>query len=144
MKLDWIYPARFKSAADGEIVVTFVDLPEAVTGASDWAEAYGLAADALEEVVLAYLADGRPVPAPSPMQEGYEPVPLDPVTAARAALDRAMREDGVTNAALARQLGKTEGAVRRLTNGETGVKIDTVLDALSALGRRASLSVEAA
>lgn len=144
MKQDWIYPATVLRAADGEIIVTFEDLPEAITGASDWAEAFALAADALEEVVLAYLADGRPVPAPSPVEAGHEPVPLDPVTAARAALDRAMREDGVSNAALARRLGKTEGAVRRLVNGGTGVKIDTVLDALSMLGRRASLSVEAA
>lgn len=144
MKQDWIYPATFRQDADGEIIVTFEDLPEAITGASDWAEAYALAADVLEEIVLAYLADGRAVPAPSPIATSHEPVPLDPVTAARAALARAMRDDGVSNAALARRLGKTEGAVRRLTNGETGVKIDTVLDALSMMGRRASLSVEAA
>lgn len=138
----WSYPAVF-DREDGEIVVSFPDFPEALTGAEDEAAATALAIDALEEAVLAYLADGRPVPAPRAAEAGQVDVPLDPLTAARAALVQAMRDEQITNAALARRIERSEGAVRRLTNGATGVKIDTVLDALAALGRRAQLSIAA-
>ena len=81
------------------------------------------------------------MPTPHAAKTGQAGVPLDPLTAARAALAQAMRETAMTNAALARRMDRSEGAIRRLTNGATGVKIDTVLDALAALGRRATLTV---
>ena len=138
----WTYPAVFERI-DGEILVSFPDFPEALTGAADEAEAVALAIDALEEVVLAYLADGRDVPAPRAASGDQVEIPLDPLTAARAALVGAMKEEHITNAALARQMERSEGAIRRLTNGATGVKIDTVLDALAALGRPAQLCIDA-
>ena len=137
----WTYPAVFDRIGDDEIVVSFPDFPEALTGAETLVEAQTLAIDALEEIVLAYLAEGRAVPTPHAAKAGQADVPLDPLTAARAALAQAMRETAMTNAALARRMDRSEGAIRRLTNGATGVKIDTVLDALAALGRRATLTV---
>ena len=44
---------------------------------------------------------------------------LDPVTAARAALATAMRTKRISNVALAKTLGKSEGAIRRLTDGSS-------------------------
>ena len=84
-----------------------------------------------------------PSPPPRPARKGEELIVLDPVTAARAILAQAMAKDQVTNVALAKRLGKSEGAVRRLTDGATGVKIDTVLEALEAVGRRTVLSLMA-
>jgi len=52
-----------------------------------------------------------------------------------------MREKKISNVALAKTLGKSEGAVRRLTDGSSAVKIDTVLAAMNALGARAVLTV---
>jgi hypothetical protein len=52
-----------------------------------------------------------------------------------------MREKKISNVALAKTLGKTEGAIRRLTDGSSGVKIATVLQAMNALGARAVLGV---
>ena len=126
----WAYPARIIEHEPGDWVVTFADFPEALTGVDDRAEALRLADDALEETVLHYLAHGRPVPAPREPETGETLIVLDVVTAARAALATAMR---VSNAALARELGRSEGAVRRLVDGTTGVKIDTVLTALQAV-----------
>ena len=137
----WTFPARFQADAQGEVVVEFVDLPEAVTGASTLQEARSLAADALEEAVLAYLAAGRAVPAPREPCEGEELVPLAPLTAARAALATAMREQSVTEAALAGRLSQTEGSVRRLIEGAAGVTMDKLLAALAVLGRHATLAV---
>ncbi len=137
----WAFPARIERHADDDYVVTFPDIAEAMTGGSSEREALSLAADALEEAVLAYLAAGRSVPQPREAQAGELLIPLDPTTAARAVLAQIMRDQKVSNVALALKLAKSEGAVRRLTDGATGVKIETVLQALVALGQRAALSL---
>lgn len=139
--LAWSYPAVLSPEAADEIVVSFRDWPEALTSGADDAEARVQAADALEEAVLGRLARGEPIPAPRPSLSGEIDVLLDPVTAARAALASAMREGRVTNVALAARLNKTEGAVRRLVDGRTAVKMDSVLAALRALGREVALQV---
>lgn len=136
----WAFPAIVEQHGEDDFVVTFPDIPEAITGGSTVAEALENAADALEEAVLAYLAHGRPVPLPRPAVGSERPVVLDPVTAARAVLALTMREQHVTNVELAARLGKSESAVRRLVNGHAGVKLDTVLVALAMLGRRMALA----
>ncbi len=80
------------------------------------------------------------MPPPRPAAEGEHAIPLDPTTAARAALAETMRAQKVSNVALAAKLDKSEGASRRLVDGRTGVKIGTVLEALAALGARPVLS----
>jgi antitoxin HicB len=137
----WIFPAVIEKLAEDDFLATFPDLPEAMTGGASLAEVRDHAADALEEAILAYLAQGRPIPAPRDPGSGEEAVILDPVTAVRAALATAMRAKKISNVALAKTLGKTEGAIRRLTDGSSGVKIDTVLQAMNALGARAVLGV---
>jgi antitoxin HicB len=137
----WIFPAVIEKLAEDDFLATFPDLPEAMTGGASLAEVRDNAADALEEVILAYLAHGQPIPAPRDPRGSEEAVILDPVTAARAALATAMRAKKISNVALAKTLGKTEGAIRRLTDGSSGVKIDTVLQAMNALGARAVLAV---
>ena len=136
----WVYPAAVTRHGDDDFIVVFRDVPEAVTGGATRAEALANAADALEEAILAYMAGGRAIPSPSDAKRKEESVILDPVTAARAALAGAMRDKRVSNVSLANALGKSEGAVRRLTDGSTVVKLDTVLDAMRALGARAFLS----
>jgi antitoxin HicB len=137
----WIFPAVIEKLGDDDFLATFPDLPETMTGGASLAEVRDNAADGLEEAILAYLAQGRAIPIPRDPRGGEEAVILDPVTAARAALATAMREKKISNVALAKTLGKTEGAIRRLTDGSSGVKIATVLQAMNALGARAVLGV---
>lgn len=137
----WTYPAVIRELADNEWLVSFPDIPQINTSGDSHADALANAADALEEMILGQLAHGRPAPTPREAGEGETPVDLDPVTAARAALVQAMADANMTNVALAKRLNKSEGAVRRLTHGGTGVKIDTLIEALHALGRRAALAV---
>lgn len=137
----WAYPAVIEAFGADDFIVRFPDVPEALTGGGTLAEARANAADALEEAILGYMAHGVPIPLPRAAREGEQLIALDPVTAARAVLAESMRAGLVSNTALARKLGKSEGAVRRLTDGATGVKIDTVLDALAALGKTTALAV---
>lgn len=140
----WTYPARIERQAEGDFVVAFPDIPEAITGGSSEKEALSNAEDALEEAILEYLSIGRGVPSPRAAREGEHDIVLAPITASRAALANVMRERKISNVALAAQLGKSEGAIRRLTDGSANVKIDTVIDAMKALGGRAILSDDAA
>lgn len=70
------YPARFEPVEEGGFVVTFRDVPEAITRADAIEEALFTAADALATVMEVYFEDRRPVPAPSMVEEGEELVAL--------------------------------------------------------------------
>jgi antitoxin HicB len=80
----WAYPAVIEKHGPEDFVVTFPDVPEAITGGASLDEARLNAADALEEAILGYMAQGLPIPAPRAERKGEELVVLDPVTAARA------------------------------------------------------------
>ena len=123
-----------------DFVATFPDIPGAITGGETLDGVRVSAADALEEAILHLMSRGEAIPAPRPCRKGEELVLLDPVTAARAILAEAMRQGGISNVALAKRLGRTEGAIRRLTDGTSAVKIDTVIEALTAVGKRTVLS----
>ena len=65
------YPAHFEPDLDmGGFVVSFRDLPEAITQGDDEAEATFMAEDVLAMVVDDYLAHGRRLPPPSLAQPG--------------------------------------------------------------------------
>jgi antitoxin HicB len=59
------YPAVFKLTEGGQYVVTFRDIPEAITQGDTEAEALDMAADALLTAMDFYFEDRRPVPPPS-------------------------------------------------------------------------------
>jgi antitoxin HicB len=99
------------------------------------------AIDALGVAVREYLAQGLPIPAPRPASEGETEVPLDPLTAARAALARVMADQRLSKVAVAQRMGKDEAQVRRILNGQGGVRIEGVLEALRALGVHPTLAV---
>ena len=58
------YPATIDPDGDG-FMVSFPDIPEALTGAATREEAISMAADALRVAMQFYAADGRAVPDPS-------------------------------------------------------------------------------
>jgi antitoxin HicB len=137
----WTYPAIF-DRIDDEVVVRFSDIPEALTGAATLEEARMLAADALEEAILGYLAEGRPVPLPRKAGKGEVAVPLDPVTAGRAAVAMLMSRQHITKVALASRMQRDEKVVRRILDGSGNVSMENVSAALRALGARPSLALE--
>lgn len=125
--------------ADGGFVVTFPDVPEAITQGDDTASALEEAADALEEAIAGRIRRGDPIPAPSPGGETQPRVPVPALTAAKAALYLALRESGISKSELAARLGCDEKEVRRLLDPHHPSKLPRIERALSALGK--SLSV---
>lgn len=138
--LQFWYPARIDGQPDGDgYVVSFRDVPSALTGAPSQNASWGLAPDCLAVAIDGLLADGAPVPEPTPSEPGERLVPLDAPIAARVLLHRRMAQEGLSGRALAERLGKDEAIVRRMLAGK-GASLNATLDALKALGVRATLA----
>lgn len=134
------YPAQF--APDGEgFVVTFRDIPEAITQGDTEAEAVAMAADALLTAMDFYFEDRRPVPAPSAPQPGERLVSLPASASAKVLLLNELLASGVRPAELARRMGTTAQEVNRVIDLHHTTKIDTLAAALAALGKRLEMRV---
>jgi len=120
------YPYRIRKAGR-EYLVTFPDVPEALTGAASREGARMLAHDALIAALRGYVDDRRNLPVPS---AGAQIVHLTPLEAAKLGLYSAMRERGLSNVALGKQLHMAEGAIRRLLDLDHHSKIETISEAL--------------
>lgn len=59
------FPALFRPALEGGYVVTFRDVPEAITQGDSMEEAIGLAQDALLVGLSFYTEKNQPIPIPS-------------------------------------------------------------------------------
>ena len=135
-------PVRLKAAEEGGYVVTFPDIPEAITQGEDVEDALLHAADALESALDFYFEDRRPVPAPSKPKRGQRVVELPASVSAKVLLLNEMLRQKVRPAELARRIGTTPQEVNRLTNIHHRTRIDGIDKALRALGKR--LIVDAA
>jgi antitoxin HicB len=129
------YPAKLRK--DGRfILVTFPDIPEAITCGVNRAEALEMAKEALELAMDFYFEDKRPVPAPSIPKRGQAVVELPVSVAAKVLLLNEMLRQKVRPIDLAVRLGATKQEVNRLTNLKHATKIDRIDAALRALGKR--------
>jgi antitoxin HicB len=98
------YPVKLTRDTNETILVTFPDVPEAITFGDDEQEALLRASDALEAALAMHVDDRRDIPEPSAVKRGMRAVSLPAVWEAKINLYRAMRQAGVTEAELARRL----------------------------------------
>lgn len=141
----FVYPARFERGnKSGVLVITFRDIPEAITQGKGEKDALWQGADCLEEAIAGRIAGGREIPKASRPARGERPIPVPAPMAAKAALYLAMREAGITNVQLARKLGCDEKEVRRMLDPRHPTKLPRIKEALDVFGKRLVLSVEEA
>lgn len=140
MGMRYHYPARLVRDG-GSYVITFPDVPEAITQADAGEDRDAVAADCLATALSFYVDDRRDLPRPSPPKRGQRLIAVGPVIAAKLALYQAMREAGITKVALAARLGVSEAAVRKLLDLDHASKIDNVAAALALLGKRVVVEV---
>ena len=137
------WPADLQRQEDGSILVSFPDIPEALTEGTTETEALAQARDCLIAALGGYVAARRAIPRASPAR-GRAMITLPALAAAKVALYGEMRSQGVGNTALAARLGLTEGAVRRLVDLDHRSHIGQVETALLALGQRLAITTRAA
>jgi antitoxin HicB len=135
------YPALFSPDGDGYLV-TFRDIPEAITAGGTKDEARSMSADALLTAMDFYFEDRRVVPPPSEPKKGEELVALPASAAAKILLLNAMIDQKVTASELARRLDTRPQDVNRIVDLGHATKIDTIAEALEALGKHLEVSVK--
>ena len=141
----FVYPARFgRGDRPGVLVITFRDVPEAITQGKGEKDALWQAADCLEEAIAGRIDGGREIPKASKGARGERLIPVPAQMAAKAALYLAMKEAGITNAQLARKLGCDEKEVRRMLDPRHPTKLPRIKEALDVFGKRLIVSVEEA
>ncbi len=131
----YAYPCELTPDEDGGLVVTFPDVPEAITGGRDRSEALLMAEDALATALAGYVHEKWDIPTPSQAVDGQEIVAVPAVVAAKLALYSAMRDQRITKVEIARRLGISESAVRKLTDPDHRSHISQVQKALRVVGR---------
>jgi antitoxin HicB len=129
------YPIHLEPAEEGGFVVTFPDIPEAITQGEDVEDALIHGADALETALDFYFEGGRPVPPPSKPKRGQHMVELPASIAAKVLLLNEMIAQKVRPAQLARRLQVKPQEVTRLIDLNHTTKIDGIAAALKALGK---------
>ncbi len=137
----YVYDVTITPQEDGSYLVRFPQIPEAITDGDTVEEAREQAVDALVAALGGYIEFGRPLPQPGSRPDA---IAIPPLQAAKLALYATMKAGRVSNTELARQLGVTENAVRRLLDLDHRSHFDQVTRALALLGRRVILDVEAA
>ena len=136
------YFARFEPGEDHGIVVSFPDVPEAITQGDDEADAYTQAEEALGLALLTYPARGLPLPQPKTRSADLVPIAVEPEVAAKLAVIEAVRIAGISKSEFARRIGKDEKEARRILNPRHPTKLTTLAAALRKLGQRLVIAVE--
>ncbi|GFO54636.1 hypothetical protein GMSM_16430 [Geomonas sp. Red276] len=137
------YSCTITCDESGFFLVRFPDLSGAATDAKTRDEALAEAEDCLAEAVAGYLVRRERVPEPA-FSGSNASVVLDPLLAAKAALNNAMLDAGLSRTELAARLGVDEKVVRRLLDPKHQSHIRAVLRAAALLGLKAEVRFERA
>ena len=128
---------------DGTVLVTFPDVPEAITFGLDEDEALLHAVDALETALSFYVEARKALPAVSKVKRGQKTVRPSALECAKLGVYQAMTEQGIKKSELARRLGWHMPQVDRLFDLRHASRLDQLEAAAIALGRHVEVSISA-
>jgi antitoxin HicB len=134
------YPARIQKQEDG-YVVSFRDIPEALTAGDTRQQAMEMAADALATAMEFYFEDRRQVQLPSKARAGEAVIDLPASVAVKVLLLNEMLKENITPSKLARRLDASPQTVTRIVDLHHATKIDTLAEAFKAIGKTLTFSV---
>jgi antitoxin HicB len=123
------------------VLVSFIDVPEAITFGADEGEALLQAVDALETALSFYIEARKPLPVASKAKRGQRIVRPSALEGAKLGVYQAMTEQGIKKAELARRLGWHTPQVDRLFDLRHASRLDQIEAAARVLGRRLEVRV---
>jgi antitoxin HicB len=138
----FVYKAVFEPGDERGVVVTFPDVPEAITQGDDEQDALTMAEEALGLALLSYVAQSRALPKPATRGRNLVSVAVPPDIAAKLALIEAFQQSGMSKTELGRRLGKDEKEIRRILDPRHPTKLNTLSSALRILGRQLVMAVK--
>ena len=136
------YPVVLTPDDNDTVLVSFPDVPEAITFGHDKDEALMYAVEALESALSFYVDARQPLPVPSKPKRGQHTVRPSALECAKLGVYRAMTDQGIKKAELARRLGWHMPQVDRLFDLKHASRMDQLELAARVLGRHVSVSVE--
>lgn len=140
MKIRFTYPVKLAKQKEGGYLVTFLNLPEAITQGETIEDALEQATDCLEEAIANRIAMKLPIPHPKRIT-GKQSASISATLAAKAALYIAMKNKRISNVVLAKKLHCDEKEVRRLIDPYYQSKIPRIEHVLHMLGQRLEINV---
>ena len=129
------YPIELTPDDNDTVMVTFPDLPEAVTFGDDEADAIARAVDALETMLASYIIDRKEIPVPS-KAHGRRMVSPSLLGQLKVAVYQAMRARGWRKADLARAMGLNPRQIDRLLDLRHGSTVAQLEQAFIVCGRQ--------
>ena len=133
--------ARHGATQKIALLVTFDDVPEALTFGADEGEALLQAVDALETTLSFYVEARKPLPVASKAKRGQHTVRPSALDGAKLGVYQAITEQGVKKAELARRLGWHMPQVDRLLDLRHASRLDQIEAAARVLGKRLEVRV---
>jgi len=142
MRKDYSYVVQLESDPDGGVLATFPDVRGAIAHGMDEQNAVIQARTALAVALFGYLKLDRRLPR-SKTRLGRQIAP-HAIDILKIAVVEAWLDSGMSKAEFARLLGVDEKEARRILDPDSATKADRLEQALSALGRKLHIAVEAA
>ena len=134
------YPVTLTPDGD-TVLVTFKDIPEAITFGVNKDEALLHAIDALETGLSFYVDARKQLPVASRPKRGQKTVRPSALESAKLGVYQAMTEQGIRKAVLARRLGWHTPQVDKLFDLRHASRLDQIEAAARVLGRQLEVRV---
>lgn len=134
--MELAYPATLSNLENGDVMVRFADVPEAVTCGENREEVLKMAQDALIVALSSYIDDHLDIPKPSKPKRGQPVVELPPLTALKIEIYQAMKDKGISATVMARRIGRDRSHIKRLLDLSYHSRMDQVEAALLAVGKK--------
>lgn len=135
------YPVTVTPDDNNTVLITFADVPEAITFGQDEEEALLHAIDALETGLSFYMDERKPLPKASRPRKGQKTVRPSALECAKLGVYQSMTEQGVKKSELARRLGWHMPQVDRLLDLRHASKLDQIEAAAHVLGKQIHVQV---
>ena len=135
------YPIDIAYLDNGDVMVQFPDVPEAITYGENEDFALEWAQDALHVVLSAYMEDHRNIPRPSEPRPDQKTVSPAPMVMIKLLLYQEMRDKAISQLKLARLLHCDAKQVRRLLDLDHQSTMNQLIDASEVLGFDVGLDV---
>jgi len=136
------YRIEMRPDDNGTLLVTCPQLPIVVTYGEDEGDARRHAVAAIGAALASMIDDGEEIPRPDGLRGIWVPLPLS--TELKVQLYRALREEGITRAELARKLQWNRESVDRLFRLDHRSRLEQLEAAFTALGRAVDIKVREA
>lgn len=126
---------------EGTILVTFDDVPEAITFGADKDEALLNAVDALSTALSFYVDARTALPKPSKAKRSQSTVRPDALECVKLGIYQAMTEQGIRKSELARRLGWHMPQIDRIFDLRHASRLDQLETVGRVLGKQIVVSV---